>query len=273
MITIIYAVIALACLGAVCSVLLIVAAKYMSVPVDEKLTAVRECLPGANCGACGYAGCDGYAEALASGEEEKTNLCIPGGDTASRGISDALGVEFADVVEKVAVVKCLGNCMLSKIKYTYEGVSSCRAEKLLYNGKWACANGCLGYGDCVKACPNGAISIVNGIAKVETKKCSGCGICTRECPNGLIEVFPDVSRVVVTCSNKERGAVAKSKCENACIGCKKCEKACHTGAIRVIENLAVIDYDKCDNCSECAKVCMAGCIKIADFSGIHNFVG
>lgn len=271
MITVIYAVLALAAIGAVCSVILIVASKYMSVPVDEKLTAVRDCLPGANCGACGYAGCDGYAEALASGAEEHTNLCIPGGDTVSRGISETIGVPFADVVEKVAVVKCLGDCELSKMKYTYEGVSTCRAAKLLYNGKWECSCGCLGYGDCVAVCPNDAIYIANGVAKVDNKKCSGCGMCARECPNKLIAVFPDVSRVVVTCSSTERGAVAKNKCQNACIGCKKCEKACSVGAIRVIENLAVIDYDKCDNCCECAKVCMAGCIKIADFSGIHNF--
>ncbi len=270
--TIIYAVAVLAVIGAVCAVALLLASKYMSEPEDENHHAIRDVLPGANCGACGYAGCDGYAAALAKGEETKTNLCVPGGNTAAQAISAVLGVEASNVVEKVAFVRCMGDCVLAKQKYHYTGVESCRAARLLYGGKWACRVGCLGYGDCAAACPNEAISISNGIAKVDTKKCTGCGLCASICPGGIIAVFPDVKRVLVTCSNTEKGAVARQNCQNACIGCKKCERACPHGAVYVENNLAHIDYDKCENCLECAKACPVGCIKIADFSGIHKYI-
>ncbi len=269
---IIYATLALCAIGAVCAVILILAAKYLNEPVDEKLLRVRECLPGANCGACGYAGCDGYAEALVSGAEERTNLCIPGADKVSHDISVMFGVEFTDVVEHVAFVRCMGDCEMAKQKYEYEGVQSCRAAKLLYGGRWACSLGCFGYGDCSKVCPNDAVFVENGVAKVDTKKCSGCGLCAKSCPNDLITIFPDVSHVVVTCSNTERGAVARGKCENACIACKKCERVCPSDAIKVTDNLAHIDYDKCSNCKECAKTCPVGCIKISDYSGIHRYI-
>ncbi len=270
---ILYAALVLFGIGAVCALILVLASKYMSVPVDEKLTAVRECLPGANCGACGYAGCDGYAEALANGSETRTNLCVPGADKVSRDISDALGVEFANVVEMVAFVKCMGDCRASKYKYSYEGAETCRAVNLLYNGRRECAEGCLGYGDCAAACPHDAIVIENGLARVKTENCVGCGLCAKACPHGLIALFANFERVVVACSNTDRGAVARGKCENACIGCKKCERVCSSDAIKVVKDLAVIDYDKCVNCVECAKACPVGCIKISDLSGVHGYAG
>ncbi len=270
---ILYAALVLFGIGALCALILVLASKYMSVPVDERLAAVRECLPGANCGACGYPGCDGYAEALANGSETRTNLCIPGADKVSKDVSEALGVEFANVVEMVAFVKCMGNCNISKEKYTYEGIGSCRAASLLYNGKWECTQGCLGYGDCAAVCPQNAIVIENGLARVETKKCVGCGLCAKACPHGLIDIIPDVERVVVTCSNTERGAVARGKCENACIGCKKCEKVCPDGAIKVIDNCAVVDYTKCTGCGLCTESCPTGCLKKVSFPNLpENFV-
>ena len=270
MTTIIYSVLILSAIGAVCAVILVLASKYMNVPVDEKFTDIRECLPGANCGACGFAGCDGYAQALTDGGESRTNLCVPGADSVSRKLSDILGTEFEDVVEQVAFVQCMGDCSAAKQKYEYNGISTCHAANMLYNGKWDCTCGCLGYGDCAAVCPNDAIKLVNGIAKVITSRCAGCGLCAKQCPNHLIKLFPDVGRAVVTCSNTDRGAVAKAKCENACIACKKCERNCPSDAVHVINNLAVIDYDKCTNCQLCAKNCPVGCIKISDFSGIHR---
>ena len=59
-----YAIIAVSVIGVICAVLLAVASKVMAVKEDERFPAIRACLPGANCGACGYAGCDGYAKAL-----------------------------------------------------------------------------------------------------------------------------------------------------------------------------------------------------------------
>lgn len=257
-------------IGAVCAIILVLASKFFSVPEDEKFKNIRECLPGANCGACGYAGCDGYAGALASEEGAKTNLCTPGGDAVSRRISELLGVQFEDVVEQVAVIHCYGDCEHTSAKTDYDGIRTCKAAKLMYGGNGRCVFGCIGFGDCAAACPQDAICIENGIAHVDTRKCIGCGLCTKACPKGLIELMDDVDRVLVTCNNTQKGAIAKSNCSNACIGCKKCEKVCEHDAIKVVDNLARIDYEKCVNCGACAEQCPVGCIVVSDFSGIHR---
>lgn len=260
-------------IGLLCAVMLVLAAKFFAVSEDETEKQIRECLPGANCGACGYAGCDGYAKALAEDKEAKTlktNLCIPGGDAAAQAISDILGVEFEDVIEQVAVIHCYGDCNHTSNKMDYVGIQSCEAAKTMYGGEGKCNFGCIGLGDCAKVCPQNAICIENGIAHVDARKCIGCGLCVRTCPKGLIGLMADVESVLVTCNNKEKGAAARQKCTNACIGCKKCEKNCPTGAIKVVDNLATIDYSLCTKCEECAKNCPVGCILISDFNGIHN---
>ncbi len=257
-------------IGIVCAVALVVASKFFAVEENETVQQIRDCLPGANCGACGYAGCDGYAKALAEEQGIKTNLCIPGADAVSRQISEILGVEFEDVVEQVAVIHCYGDCKHTSKKMDYVGIQSCEAAKMLYNGNGNCVYGCLGMGDCVKVCPQEAICLENGIAHIDTRKCIGCGICAKECPRGLITIMPDVEKVLVTCNNQEKGAVAHRKCSNACIGCKKCEKNCPSDAIKVVNNLAQIDYDKCTKCELCAENCPVGCILVSDFNGIHR---
>lgn len=267
---ILIAAIVVAAIGAVCAVVLVVASKFFAVEEDETFAKIRECLPGANCGACGYAGCDGYAKALAEDKTVKANLCIPGADAAAKQISEILGVEFEDVVEQVATIHCYGDCDHTSNKMDYAGIQSCEAAKSMYGGLGKCNFGCIGFGDCVRACPQGAICIEKGIAHINTRLCIGCGICVRACPRDLITVMPDVHRVLVTCNNKEKGAVARKKCDNACIGCKMCEKTCPHGAISVSDNLAHIDYSKCTACGECAKVCPVGCILISDFNGIHR---
>ena len=136
------------------------------------------------------------------------------------------------------------------------------------NGK--CNFGCIGLGDCVKVCPQNAICLQNGIAHINTRICTGCGMCTRTCPQHLITLMADEYNVLVTCHNKEKGAVVRVKCTNGCIGCKKCEKNCPTGAIKVEDNLATIDYSLCIKCGLCAENCPVGCILVSDFNGIHN---
>ncbi|MBQ9393198.1 MAG: RnfABCDGE type electron transport complex subunit B [Oscillospiraceae bacterium] len=251
----------LCAIGAVCSLLLVVASKYMSGPEDEKFPALRACLPGANCGACGYAGCDGYAKALAAGTEEKTNLCVPGADAAAAAIAEVLGVEAEDVVEMRAYVRCNGDCEKSKHKYQYAGINNCSAANILFQGEWACPNSCLGYGDCERTCPSDAIHVYNGVARVDPAKCTGCGMCARQCPNHLIGLRRAVDPVIVRCSNTQNGATVRKACINGCIGCKKCEKTCAHDAIHVIDNLAHIDYDKCVGCGECVGVCPVGVLQ------------
>lgn len=263
------AVFVVSAIGLICAVMLAVASKLMKVETDERLPAIRELLPGVNCGACGYAGCDGYAEALNEGGV-KTNLCTPGGDAVSQALSEILGLAFEDVVEQVAVVKCRGDYGATHDKMDYRGIDTCAAANMLFSGRRACSFGCLGLGDCVRACPAGAISIQNGIACVDTGECTGCGICVKHCPNALIEIMPDTAVVAVACSSTLKGAAVRKECKNGCIACTKCAKECPENAIEMKDNLARIDYGKCTGCGRCAEVCPTGCIVLADFSGVHS---
>lgn len=258
------AVIPVVIIGFVCAAVLVIASKLMAVKEDERFPEIRECLPGANCGACGYAGCDGYAKALCEKENVQTNLCIPGADAVSRQLSDILGVEFEDVIEQVAVVHCSGDCNNTEDDVDYRGINSCSGAKLLFGGKGKCGYGCIGFGDCAKACPQDAIDIVNRIARVYRPECIGCGICVKTCPNGIISLMPDVKNVAVLCGNKDKGAVTRKVCKSGCIGCRKCVKVCPAQAVQVVNNVAVIDYDKCENCGLCAENCTTKCIEIIE---------
>ena len=254
----------------ICAVVLTLAGMFLSVKENATFKAVRDCLPGANCGACGYSGCDGYAKALADKATDATNLCIPGGDRTACEIAEALGVEVSEVVEKVAYVACNGACGAVDHKYDYHGYQSCAAANLSYSGDKTCTFACLGYGDCVKVCPNGAISIENCVAHIDPTKCVGCGICARICPNNIIKLINDTSRVVVECSNHDKGAITRKACSNGCIGCMKCQKTCPTGAIKVVDNLAAIDYSLCTGCAACVEVCPVHCLHEGNFiCGAH----
>ncbi len=265
---IITAILAVTVIGIICAVMLAFASKVMAVKVDERATELRDALPGANCGACGYPGCDGYAAAMAGGGV-KTNLCIPGADTVAKQLSAILGVAFEDVVEKVAVVRCMGDCDATKDRIVYEGITTCAAVKLL-GGKGSCSYGCIGFGDCAAVCPNGAICIEKGIARVDTRKCTGCGMCTTVCPNKIITVERDSIKTAVLCSNKDKGAVTRKKCAVGCIACHKCEKECPAQAIVIENNLSIIDYAKCVDCGHCAEVCPVHCISLCSYHGINT---
>jgi len=260
----------LAAIAIICAIILTLSTRFFGVKENETAIAIRECLPGANCGACGYTGCDGYAKALAEGTETKTNLCVPGGDKSAKTIADILGVEAEDVVEKVAYVACNGNCNATERKYEYTGFKSCVAANLLYNGDKTCNYACLGYGDCTRVCPRDAIHVEDGIAVVDPQKCIGCGMCVRECPNHIIKLVNDTVKVVVQCSNHDKGAVTRKMCINGCIGCMKCQKACPNGAVKVENNLATIDYSLCTGCGACVEVCPVHCIHEDNFiCGAH----
>ena len=257
--------------GLLCAVLLTVASVFFGVEEDERANLIRDCLPGANCGACGFSGCEGYAKALSEGVTDKTNLCVPGGDGTAKEISEILGVEAEDVVELVAYVACNGACKPEEKKYIYTGPQTCKAANMSFSGDRFCTFACLGYGDCAKVCPRDAISITErGIAEIDPQKCIGCGLCARTCPNGIIHLIKDVTRVVVKCNNHYKGAEVRKFCENGCIACGKCEKICPTEAIKVVDNLARIDYDKCISCGKCREVCPVHCINEGNFiCGAH----
>lgn len=257
-------------LGLLCAIILVLAAKFMSVKEDERFPAVRGCLPGANCGACGFAGCDAYAKALLEDPDLKCNLCTPGADAVSKQLSELLGKEFEDVIEMVAFVNCNGHCKATQQRFEYKGFKTCGAANMFYGGSGSCNHGCIGFGDCAKACPQNAICLDSGVAYVDTRACIGCGICAKVCPHGIIDLIPDIERTIVVCSSHDKGAVTRKFCKNGCIACGKCQKSCPNGAITVIDNLATIDYEKCTNCGTCKEVCPVHCIIETDISGAHR---
>ncbi len=261
MISILTAFITVTVIGLIAAVLLALAAHFLSVPEDETVKKVRECLPNVNCGACGYTGCDEYAKAVAN-DGAKTNLCIPGSDSVAANIAEIMGVEAQDVIEMIAFVGCNGNNEATTKNNNYNGVNTCSAASMIYGGPNTCKYGCVGCGDCAVDCPVSAICLKDGIAHVNPHICIGCGLCVKKCPKDIIKLIPQTAKVAVMCNSNEKGGTARKKCKNACIGCKKCELNCPSDAIKVTDNLAVIDYSKCTNCGKCAEVCPTKCIHV-----------
>lgn len=250
-------------IGLVLGLGLAIASKVMAVPVDEKAEAITEVLPGANCGACGYSGCAGYAAALSSGKETATNLCGPGGGEAAKKVADIMGVAPASVLPTAAVVLCQGNKTNAQDKMVYKGVKSCRMATQLFGGAKECAYGCLGLGDCMDACEYDAIHICDGVARISPIACHSCKACVKTCPKGLIHMLPlGIPKAAVLCNNKEKGATAKKHCKAACIGCMKCVKACEYGAVTVENFNATVDTEKCVGCGKCHEACPVGCIEV-----------
>lgn len=247
--------------GLIIGLFLGLASKKLEVPVDEKEEQVRSLLPGANCGGCGYAGCDACAKAIASGEAAP-NVCPVASHDAKAEIAKLMGGSVEITEKQVAFVKCIGTCDKSKKNSTYYGPKDCKlAAGIGGNGSKGCNYGCMGFGSCVKVCAFDAINIVDGVAVVDKEKCTACGMCTEECPINIIEMVPAKSRTFVSCNSHDKGKDVKTVCDIGCIGCKLCVKACQYDAIHVEDNLAKIDYSKCTNCGACANVCPVKVIK------------
>lgn len=248
--------------GLLIGILLVSAGTKFYVEVDPTETAVRECLPGNNCGACGYAGCDAMAAAIAKGEAP-VNGCPVGGKPVADLVAEIMGVEEASAAnKKVAFVRCAGTCDVAVKKGNYTGVMSCMAAMTLPGkGEKACQYGCLGLGSCVAACQFGAISVQDGVAVVDREKCVGCGKCAAACPQKLIEIVPDSAPLAVQCANREKGPAVKKQCSAGCIGCGICTKQCEHEAITVDGNVAHIDQSKCVGCGKCAEKCPAKIIR------------
>ncbi len=251
-------VIIVAIIGLVAGLGLALAAKFMAVPVDEKEARIRECLPGANCGACGYSGCDGYATAIAAGEVSP-DKCSPGGADTAKMLADILGVEV-NAEPKVAFIACQGKPDTVISRYDYHGLENCTAANLVHSGPIGCVYGCIGYGDCSRVCPFGAITIQNGRPIVCEDICTGCGLCVATCPKSLISVIPKGKTTRVVCSNKNKGAAVVKVCKTSCIACGMCVKVCENDAITVENNVAVIDHSKCINCGKCKDACKRNAI-------------
>ena len=257
-------------LGLVFGLVLSAASKVFYVETDPRLDQLNECLPGANCGGCGFAGCGAYAEAVLNGEAP-IGKCASGGNECAQNMAAIMGVKAEAVTRKVALVRCSGAKTYdkdgnltkgAKVKANYEGFKDClSASKVGGSGPLSCKFGCLGYGTCTKACKYGAIKVVDGVARVDEDLCVGCMACAAVCPRQLIiPVEPD-RNVVIACASLAKGAATTLACTVGCIGCGLCKKICPKEAITVENNLARIDYTKCDNCGLCATVCPKKLIK------------
>ncbi|MBR6632742.1 MAG: RnfABCDGE type electron transport complex subunit B [Clostridia bacterium] len=230
------------------------AAKFLKVKEDPRIEEITDALPSANCGGCGYAGCAAMADAIVKGEANPSK-CAVASPEAIKKIAGIMGIEAEKQVRMRAQVMCSGTSDLAKHKYEYEGVHDCIAATKLAGGHKLCPNGCMGFGTCVEACKFGALTVINGVAAVDYHKCQACGACVSACPKGLISLIPFEAEYWVGCKCTEKGASTKKWCEIGCIGCKLCEKGCPTGAIKVVDNLARIDYSLCTNCGKCFDVC------------------
>ena len=263
-------IITLGVIGAISAILLYATSKKFEVYEDPRIAKVQEVLPGANCGGCGFAGCSNFAGACVKAGSLDGLRCPVGGNAVMEKVAQIIGSEVSDSEPMVAVIRCNGICQARPKSNIYDGSKSCAIASSLYGGETGCSFGCLGFGDCVKACAFDAIHInkETGIAEVDEEKCTSCGACVKACPKNIIELRkkgPKSRRIYVGCVNKNKGAVARKACNNAFIGCGKCAKECPAGAITIENNVAYIDFQKCRLCRKCVAACPTGAIQEVNF--------
>ncbi len=258
-------------LGIAMGGLLALATKLFFVKKNETAEKISECLPGANCGGCGYSGCAALAEAIAAGNA-KVNACTVGGNETAQKIGEIMGVTAEKTVRMRAQVMCSGTGELARKKYVYSGVADCIAASKIGGGDKLCPNGCIGLGTCVRSCPFSAITVEDGVAVVDYTKCKGCGICANVCPKGIIQLIPFDSKRWVGCMSTDDGKTTRKVCDVGCISCKLCEKNCPSGALTVDNFLAHIDYDKCTGCDICVNKCPRHIIWSGERQGEYGLI-
>lgn len=232
-------------------------AKVFKVQENPLIDEILEILPGANCGACGFSGCRALAEGITSGKAS-IDTCRVGGEETAKKLAKLLGVSADNIsYEKyIAIPLCKGGKSLAMKNVQVIGVKTCKIANNLKLSEKICIYGCLGYGDCVLVCPFNAIKMNDeGLPEIDPLLCTGCGLCVKECPREVIEVFPYKEKVLAICKNPEKGSAVRNACRVGCITCYVCEKKCPKNAIKMVNNLPVIDIEKCDLCGICINVC------------------
>ena len=242
--TFIASIITMAGLGIFFSVVLAVANKQLKVEEDPRVEKVEGMLPGLNCAACGYPNCRAAAEAIIRGEIPPASCPVGGEETASL-IAEFLGLRQEKLTKRIAIVHCGADDAQRKKKADYNGIRTCKAADAIFRGGLECKYACLGCGDCLEACPFGAIEMRNGLPRVDIDKCTACGKCVTACPKDIIslESFERGELAFVACSSRHKGAFVKKICPVGCIACKICEKL-SGGVFQVKDNLAEADYKK-----------------------------
>ena len=250
----------LAVLALIFTVLILVVNKYCAVDEDPRIGEVAENLSGANCGGCGFAGCADFAKALVEGRAD-INDCSATSKENKQIIATVLGTTINETEPMMAVVKCAGDKDSAKTKYDYIGNGSCESKNSCLGGDKVCSKGCLGGGDCESACVFNGIKVENGVAVGCSPDCTACGACVKACPKHIISLIPKRAKVYVACSSECKGKEVMDACKVGCIGCGLCARNCPHGAIEMVNNLAVINYEKCTGCGLCAEKCPRKTIK------------
>jgi len=240
------------------------ASRRLKVEKDETVEKLIGVLPGLNCGACGYPGCESYAEALAAEEDTDISKCSPGGPEAKTGLGEILGLDVdTSGVRMVARPACAGGDGVAVRDFLYSGYADCEAAYVHFQGDKGCKYGCLGLGSCVKSCPVDAISYTDdGLVRVDPETCIGCEICVAVCPTGVMKMIPENADWFVACSSKDKAKVTKSLCKVGCIGCRICERKFPDAGFVVADNLSVLEYNNGtgEQRAEAAAACPPKCI-------------
>ncbi|MBU2590470.1 MAG: RnfABCDGE type electron transport complex subunit B [Nitrospinota bacterium] len=242
--------------------LLAIASKKFKVEIDPKEEEILKALPNTNCGACGFPGCGSAAKAMAA-HEAPADSCTAGGADVAEAVCQILGVTVElDAHRKVAVIICKGGEREAKKKAIYSGIKDCKSAALVVGGPKSCSYACIGFGTCAVVCPFDAIYMdENSLPVVDEVKCTGCGVCVTNCPKNVIKLITSDNRIHVRCSSLDKGNITRKSCVVGCIACMKCAKACPVQAIDMIDNVAIIDPDKCTNCRKCVELCPTDAIE------------
>ena len=230
-------------LGTGFAIVLLIASIKLTVQEDPKVLEIHAALPKIDCGACGFAGCSSYAKAVAA-DPTLLGRCSPGGADVKNKIAQILNLQISGSGAPLRpVVHCRAHKSDKTFHAKYEGIAACtavNAQPLVQ----ACGFGCLGYGDCTRACRFDALHIIDGLSTVDYTKCTGCGACAKACPRNLITMVPFAHdpMVTVACSSKESGKNTRAFCKVGCIGCGICAK--QTDLFTITDNLSRMNYEK-----------------------------
>lgn len=255
-------IIALFALGFAAAALLGISSKLLAVEEDPRVEAVVNVLPGANCGGCGFAGCENYAQAVVNDPDVSANLCVAGGSETGVNVGELTGKTVAATEPQISFRCCEKVDGKVAVRFQYQGMPSCAAAALLATGQGTdqCRYSCLGHGDCIKTCPFDALYLRDGLIRVNPARCTGCGMCTKVCPRNILEIIPRRARVMVCCSSHDKGKAVMEICEAGCIQCMKCKRQCPAEAISLYDGHVHIDQMLCLSYgAECGQACVQAC--------------
>lgn len=253
-------VLALLGLGAGAAILLAVASRLLRVEENPAVELIVEALPGANCGGCGFAGCEAYALAVVANHDIPANLCSVGGAEVAARVGELSGKAVLAGESMVAFRSCSRVEGKVRPRFEYIGIPTCASAAMLEGGPYMCSWACLGLGDCVRACPFDAMHIVDGLVEISPSRCMSCGQCVNACPRGIPRLIPRRARVMIHCSTRDAMKAVSEVCAAGCINCLKCVKACPAGAVRREENRIEIDHELCLRYGPaCDEVCVSDC--------------